>query len=118
MGRYKAEAVIMRDMERLTIIFKDEETIWVIPKDDPRHVIFHRWFQSRWHEYGQWASFSYALRLSRALNIWQCLTLADKYNIATHTTKRLPSTDGRPLKLKFERRRPWERSSQNATRTG
>ena len=110
MGRYKAEAVIMRNMERLTILFKDEETIWAFPKSGSAHIIFHRWFQSRW-TYARWSAFRNILWRRRDLDLRDVLKLADEYNITIMGTARLPNIEGRPLKLKFERRKPWERYS-------
>ena len=117
MGRYKAEAVVMRNMERLTILFKDEETIWAFPNDGSTNVVFHRWFESRWC-YGQWSAFRNILWRRPDLDIYDCYDLAQKYNIATMGTARLPNIKGKKLKLKFERRKPWERGSQTATKTG
>lgn len=107
MGRYKAEAVIMRDMERLTIIFKDEETIWAFPKGSKTNVVFHRWWESRWN-YGTWSAFRESLMQKRDLDIWDCFSFADRFNISRMGTARAPTINGK-LKLKFERRKPWER---------
>lgn len=106
----------MRNMERLTILFKDDETIWAFPNEGHRQIIFHRWFESRWN-YGRWGAFREHLYRRRDLDIWDCLELADKLNISSHATARLPDIKGRPLKLKIERRKPWERYSQDATKT-
>lgn len=113
MGRYKAEAVVIKDMKELTIVFKDVETIWAFPKEGRTNIIFHRWFESRWN-YGQWGAFRESLLRMRNLNIWDCYQLAKRYHISTHGTARLPNIEGRPVKLKIERRKPWERQGASS----
>lgn len=40
---FKADGVIVRELERLTICFKDKESIWVMDERG-KWFIFHRWF--------------------------------------------------------------------------
>lgn len=50
---FKAEGVIVRRLDNLTIIFRDAESIWV--EDSQQTLIFHRWFAPRGSYHG-WAN--------------------------------------------------------------
>lgn len=104
MGQFKAkQGVIMRDMERLTIIFKDRETIWVLPKDGSTNVIFHRWWAPIGSYKAGWGQFRRLLYREKKLDIATCYRLAHRYGIQSMGTTRAPTIKG-PIKLKIHRK--------------
>lgn len=53
-GRYRAEAVAVRNLPTLEIIFWSKEEIFVVDETRRVRYIFHRWFNPR---YGDWHNF-------------------------------------------------------------
>lgn len=110
MARFKAEGVIVRELEQLTIIFWDRESIWVVTKDGQR-VIFHRWFAPRGSYCGRgdsrvrWRDFRrkmlrnrhpYGLR-SQSLSLIDCCKLANECGVLIKSTDRELKLEGRKV---------------------
>lgn len=105
MGRFKAEAVILRDLDDLTILFKDRETIYIFPKESSTNIIFHRWFAPKGSYTAGWQDFRRALWRNAKLDVPTIYRLGIKYGIQTMGTHRAPNIEGKKLKIIYERRR-------------
>lgn len=99
MGRFKAEAIIVREMERLTIIFKDKETIWVLPKTMSVNIIFNRWWTPRGSYGAGWQDFRRKLYRRKRLDIPTIYALAVKHNIQSMGTVRAPNLGDSKIKV-------------------
>ena len=90
---------ILREMESITIIVKDRETIWILPKR--RHtpnIIFHRWFKPALGTYKQWYIFRKALLNYKRLNVETVFKLAKRYGIQSTGTVRDPTWKGEDIR--------------------
>lgn len=95
MGRFKAEAILVRELEELTIIFYDKESIYVYPKKEKWGTIFNRWgvFQ-----YGDWQDFRRRLMRKKHLDLRGCYELALKYEILAVSTARRLNLEGKKVR--------------------
>lgn len=106
MGRFKAEAIIVKDMERLTIIFKDKETIWVLPKTMNINIIFNRWWTPLGSYTAGWQDFRRKLYRNKKLDVPTIYALARKHEIQSMGTIREPNLGDKKIKvIKVEGRR-------------
>lgn len=80
MGRYKADAVIIRRVGDLTIVFYDKENIFV---KDNKHgwTVFHRWFAPRGSYNGGWRQFRHLLLYNKSITYNHCYRLAFRFEI-------------------------------------
>lgn len=104
MGRFKAKAIVMRDMESLTILFKDKETIWVFPKHASTNIIFHRWWMPKGSYGAGWQDFRRAMFRNAQLDVATCYRLCAKYRVQSMGTARAPDITGKTVKLSIKRR--------------
>lgn len=89
MGRFKAEGVIVRELDEIAIVFWDSQSIYVYPSGHKKGVIFHRWFAER-GSYRYWHDFRIRMLQRRHLTYLACFELAAQYDIvATLTDERL-----------------------------
>ena len=88
MGRFKAEAVLIRKVDRLEIVFLNRETIYV--SDGLNWHIFHRWFAPRGSYTGGWSQFRHALLYRKSLNITDCYRLASMAEIQSQIARKGP----------------------------
>lgn len=90
---------LLREMATITIIVKDRETIWIVPKrpHTPK-IIFHRWFKPALGTYKQWYIFRKALLNYKRLNVEIVIKLAKRYGIQSTGTARDPTWKGEPIR--------------------
>ena len=100
MGRpFANNRPILREMEQLTIIIKDRETIWVMPhKKYTPNIIFHRWFKPALGTYKQWYIFRKALLNYKRLDVEIIYKLAKRYQIQSTGTVRAPTFKGEDIR--------------------
>lgn len=80
MGRFKAEAVIIRRVNDLTIVFYDKHRIYV--KDDKHGwTVFHRWFAPRGSYLKGWSQFRHRLLYNKQITFTHCYRLAFRWDI-------------------------------------
>lgn len=99
MGRpFANDRPLLREMESITIIIKDRETIWILPKQKHTpNIIFHRWFKPALGTYKQWYIFRKALLNYKRLNVEIIYKLARRYQIQSTGTARTPTFKGKPI---------------------
>lgn len=86
-------------METVTIIVKDRETIWLLPKKQHTpNIIFHRWFKPALGTYKQWYIFRKALLNYKHIDIETAIKLAKRYDIQSTGTVRAPTWQGEPIR--------------------
>lgn len=90
---------LLREMATITIIVKDRETIWIVPKrpHTPK-IIYHRWFKPALGTYKQWYIFRKALLNYKRLNVEVVIKLAKRYDIQSTGTVRDPTWKGEPIR--------------------
>lgn len=98
MGRFKAKAVIVKEVRRtgLTIILYDRETIYV---HDNKHgwAVFHRWFAPL-GSYGRgWRQFRHLLEYEKNIDFNHCYRLAFRHGIASQKVKKGPDLTKVPI---------------------
>lgn len=91
MPKFEANAIIVRELENLTIIFWDADSIYVYP--NPREtwggVIFHKWYVKRGFYRESWKDFRRQMLRQKHLTLLHCHVLANRYEISHVTTKRV-----------------------------
>lgn len=101
MGRYKAEAVIVKEVKRsgLKIIFYDERNIYV-GDHQQGWFVFHRW-GAPLGSYGRgWQQFRHLLFYEKKINLRHCFRLAFRWDIPSQRVSRPPDL----TKFKIEER--------------
>lgn len=93
MPRFRAEAITIRELESVTIIFKDHETIWVLPKNSTTNIIFHRWWSPRGSYTDGWQDFRRKMFRNKQIDLMTCYRLAAKHHIQSVGTQRQPHLD-------------------------
>lgn len=96
---FERKQPLLREMETITIIVKDKETIWVLPKQaHTPNIIFHRWFKPALGTYKQWYIFRKALLNYKRLDVEIIFKLAKRYQIQSTGTVRAPTWKGKPIR--------------------
>lgn len=93
---YDDNEILVRKIKRLklTIVFWDTETIYVLDENTGVRHIFHRWFMSQRGFYtSSWLPFREDLKKRKGLDIMKIYRMANYYGIAY-------SCDFRPLNYK------------------
>jgi hypothetical protein len=87
---FVAKGIIVRRLERITIIFKDNETIAVKVKGDEwgGTYLFHRWFAPLGSYTGGWRDFRRKMLRNKQLDLLSCIFYAQKYDVQIHRTTR------------------------------
>lgn len=88
MGRFRADAVVIRHINNLKIVFYDHETIYV--SDGNKWYVFHRWFAPRGSYNGGWRQFRHLLFYEKNLDLNHCYHLAFRWEISTGIAKKEP----------------------------
>lgn len=89
MGRFRAEAVIVKRVDDLTIVFYDKENIYI--KDDNHGwTVFHRWFAPKGSYTGGWQQFRHLLLYEKKITFDHCYRLAFRYDIPSQASVRPP----------------------------
>ena len=91
---YEAKGIVVRELDSLTITFKNCETIWVKPKNSLTTTVFHRWYAPKGQYTKEWKPFRRKLFRNKRLDIETCLRLAQKHNIQSVGTTRAVKLDG------------------------
>lgn len=78
MGRFKANGIIVRKMDGLTIVFYDKYSIYAYP-DKGFGCVFHRWGAPRGSE-RNWSRFRDKLLRYKNLNIMICCRIASQHD--------------------------------------
>lgn len=91
MGRFRAEAVIVRKLPEVTIIFWDKESIYVYPIGGGGGTIFTRWADKKGSYSDYWHDFRVRMLQRKRLSFLQCYELAAEYDqiLAIHTDRQL-----------------------------
>lgn len=89
-GRFRSEAIIVRKVDGLRIIFWDSESIYVY-YDKGKGVIFQKWeHHDRRYYTDYWKDFRRRLLQRKHLTLLQVHEMAAEYDvIATHTLREL-----------------------------
>ena len=89
MGRFRAEAVMVKQVDNLTIVFYDKESIYI--KDDIHGwTVFHRWFVPK-GLYGEtWKPFRKLLWEEKQITFNHCYRLAFRYSIQSMANVKPP----------------------------
>lgn len=89
MGRFRAEAVIIRKVEDLTIVFYNKDSIYV---KDATHdwAVFHRWFAQRGSYSRGWRQFRNLLLYVKNINYNHCYRLAFRWDIQSQANVKGP----------------------------
>ena len=97
-GRWRQEKPLLREMPTCTIIIKDRETIWILPKQRMTpNVIFHRWFKPAIGTWHNWYIFRKALLNYKQLDVEIIYKLAKRYEIQSTGTTRAPTWHDEPI---------------------
>lgn len=92
MGRFRANAIKIRQFTDIEIVFKDCETIWLISGNG--NIIFHRWWSPRGSYTAGWQDFRRKLWRYKNLTTTECLRLAVQHDIQFMATFRKPTLVG------------------------
>ncbi len=95
MPRFRAEAITIRELESVHIVFKDKETIWVLPKNSSTNIIFHRWWAPRGSYTDGWQDFRRKMFRNKQIDLLTCYRLAAKHHIQSVGTQRTPHLEGK-----------------------
>ncbi len=86
MGRFRADAVVVRDVNGIRIVFYNHESIYL--RDELGNwTVFHRWFAPRGSYNGGWRQFRHLLLYEKKITSAHCFHLAFRWDILSQTTK-------------------------------
>lgn len=96
MGRFRAEAVTIRRVDDLTIVFYDHKNIFI---KDGRNgwTVFHRWYAPLGSYNGGWRQFRHLLLYERNITFNHCYRLAFRYDIQHMANVDGPNLDNKPI---------------------
>lgn len=100
MGRFRAEAVLIRRLPEVVITFYDKETIYVAPRGCGNMMVFHRWFAPRGSYQSSWGPFRRQLLRQKHLTGARCCELADRYEVMHIGTDRGPKLKDKKVKYR------------------
>lgn len=86
---YKADAVIIREINGIQIVFYDKETIYVRGARG-EWVIFHRWFAPRGFYNDNWRGFRKKMLYQKKIDLRHCYHLAFQHDIAIQMASQAP----------------------------
>lgn len=86
MERFKSEAVKVRYVDDLTIVFFNGESIYIHDKLQG-WVVFHRWFAPRGSYVNSWRNFRRLLLREKHLTLSHCYRIAFAYDIPVQRAK-------------------------------
>lgn len=99
MGRFRANAITIREVNGLSIVFYDSQSIYVMGKDGYA-VVFHRWWAPR-GSYGHgtnWSAFRRGLMETKHINLAYCYELAATWEIQFTAARGWPNLEGKKVK--------------------
>lgn len=89
--KFRATSITIREFDTLTIIFKDKETIWILPNNASTNIVFNRWFAPRGSYSAGWQDFRRKLFRNKRVSLEYCYKIAKKHQIQSMGTTRSPS---------------------------
>lgn len=100
MGRFKAEAVIIRKVGDLTIVFYSKDSIYV---KDAIHgwTVFHRWFAPRGSYTRGWKQFRNLLLYVKHIDYNHCYRLAFRWDIQSRANVKGPNLSNLKIVERF-----------------
>lgn len=81
MGRYKAERIVIKILPELTLIFWDNSSIYLFPKNGQTPVVFHKWFAPRFTYTNSWRQFRDKLWHLHHGSVKKCFQLAYEHDV-------------------------------------
>lgn len=102
MGRFKAEAVIIRHLQEVTITFYDKESIYVFPRGCGNGAVFHRWWSPKGYYTKHWKRFREALRYNKHLDMEACFRIASYYEVLHEPAYVPPKLNGKKIKYIYK----------------
>lgn len=97
---FKAEAVIIREINGLKIVFYDKESIYV-QTNSGECVVFHRWFTPRGSYNADWRPFRYKLLYQKSLTLVRCYQLAFQHDIVVQRSGGVPDLSKFKIQVRF-----------------
>lgn len=85
---WKAEAVIVRELPEITIVFLNSESIYAFPKDGGRGSVFHKWWAPLGFYTAEWGDFRRKMLRNKNLTIRDCYRLANRHEVVAQSTGR------------------------------
>lgn len=99
MGKFKAERIIIRELETIDIIFWQANSIYVFYKNTNQGAVFHNWF-----EHGRyvtnWEPFRCKLLRYQNLTMAKCYELAAYHEVDHSGMGRGLKLDGKSVELR------------------
>lgn len=86
MGRFRADAVIVRDVNKIRIVFYNHESIY-LRDEHGNWTVFHRWFAPRGSYNSGWRQFRHLLLYEKKLTSTHCFHLAFRWEILSQNAK-------------------------------
>ena len=87
MGRFRAEAVIVREVNDAVIVFYNKESIYVKNVANGQWTVFHRWFAPRGSYNDGWRQFRHLLLYEKKISYAHCYRLAFRWDISSQIAK-------------------------------
>lgn len=97
---YKADAVVVREVNGIKIVFYNSETIYV-QDENGNWTIFHRWFTPRGSYNSIWRPFRYKLFTQKKIDFAHCCRLAFQHDIASQRAKNPPDLSKVKVQVRF-----------------
>ena len=97
---FRANAVIVREVNGLRIVFYNQETIYV-QDENKQWTIFHRWFAPRGSYNAGWRPFRYKLLYQKKLDINHCYRLAFQHDISVQRAIHAPDMSKFKTEVRF-----------------
>lgn len=94
MGRFRAEAIVIKKVDDLTIVFYDRERIYI---KDKSHgwTLFHRYYTQLGFYGSCWKPFRKLLMVEKRITFNHCYRLAFRYDIQSRAGVKPPNLEGR-----------------------
>lgn len=98
--RFQSEAIVVREFEDMTLIFFDNDSIYMYPKRYRVGTIFNKWFSHRGYSGAHWGKFRKRLMYNKHLTIADCYNLALTHQVNSTATLRPLDLKGRKVVYK------------------
>lgn len=95
-GRFRAEQIRVRQLDKCTIVFWDARTIYVCVENGIS-VAFHRWWAPR-GSFAAWHNFYMRMLKNKNLTLTKCYGLAIKHDVVGQVIKGEIDLDGKEVK--------------------
>lgn len=96
MGRFRAEGILIKRVNDLTIVFYNKKTIY-ITDDTHKWTVFHRWYAPLGFYGTNWKLFRQLLRVEKEITFNHCYRLAFKYDIQSMANVGPPNLEGKQV---------------------